>query len=505
MNITPHLSILLATALLTRADVLPPSQDSSSLKGKLTVVTGKATTLAVSAARKSYVLFDLNSLPSDVQQTDIASARLRVYFPATKKTGDISIHSVTTAWNETSTTVEPSISISPIAIIPTVRVIAKKFTEVDVTNEVRAWRAGTNTNYGFGFVASGLTNVLIGAKEGPGSGYPCELEVEISRELRSNLTLSGTTSGIFSGNGVSLTNLSASNLSSGTLGDTRLSENVPLLNKPANTFTGNVSAIAFIGDGSGLTGVNASSFADAPSNVMPALGMVWIKPGTFLMGSPASELGRGDDETQHSVTLTKGFYMGVHEVTQAEYQSVLGNNPSAFTGDANRPVEQVTWSQATTYCATLTNIEQAAGRIPSSWSYRLPTEAEWEYCCRAGARTTRFGYGDDLNAAALTNYAWYSSNSGNTTHPVEQKHGNAWGLMDMHGNVFEWCLDYFDAYPAGSAIDPQGPKTGTWRASRGGSWGYNASFCRSAQRGSNNPDLVSSYFGFRVVLAPVLQ
>lgn len=548
MTTTRFFSAFLAAAFLARADVLPPAQDSSSLRGKLTLSTGKATTLAVSATRKGYVSFNLNSLPLDVQAADIANARLRVYFPRATKPGGILIHSVAQAWNEGAVSLEPGISVSHIAQFPIVTVMGKKFVEVDVTDTVRAWREGTAENFGFAFVASGKTNVLIGAKEGAGSGYPCELEVEIARQLPSDLTLGGTTCGAFSGNGSSLMSLNAANLSSGTLGDARLSGNVPLLNAGANTFTGSVTASAFSGNGSGLmslnaanissgtlgdarlsanipllnagataftgsvaasafsgngsglTGVSASSFANAPTDVLPALGMVWIKPGTFIMGSVATEVGRSSDEIQHAVTLTKGFWMGVHEVTQAEYQAVIGVNPSANTGDTTRPVEQVPWAQAVVYCTTLTTSEQTAGRIPAGWSYRLPTEAEWEYCCRAGARTTRFSYDDDLNAVILPNHAWFTTNSSSQTHSVGQKLGNPWGLVDMHGNVWEWCQDWYGSYPAGSATDPQGPATGTIRVIRGGSWSNTADTCRSARRLTNSGG-GNAVTGFRVVLS----
>ena len=219
----------------------------------------------------------------------------------------------------------------------------------------------------------------------------------------------------------------------------------------------------FSGDGSGLRNLPSSAnTSEPPTNVFPAQGMVWIKPGTFLMGCRVGELGRSTNETQHPVILTKGFWMGVHEVTQAEYVAVIGSNPSYFqtpnvvTNDTNRPVEQLSWTSAVAYCTALTTAERTAGRIPATWEYRLPTEAEWEYCCRAGARTTRFGYGDDLAATSLGDYAWYSANSGNTTLPVEQKRPNAWRLMDMHGNVFEWCLDSTDGgiTPVGARLSP---------------------------------------------------
>jgi formylglycine-generating enzyme required for sulfatase activity len=165
-------------------------------------------------------------------------------------------------------------------------------------------------------------------------------------------------------------------------------------------------------------------------------------------------------------------------------------------------VERVSWNDAVAYCATLTTNEQTAGRIPAGWVYRLPTEAEWEYCARAGS-TKRFGYGDDLNCAALTNYAWIYANSGGTTHPVEQKLGNPWGLMDMHGNVQEWVQDWYGAYPGGSVTDPQGATTGSYRVFRGGSeldllpWET-----RSAQRNDLDPGYAGAVVGFRAVLAP---
>lgn len=246
-----------------------------------------------------------------------------------------------------------------------------------------------------------------------------------------------------------------------------------------------------------------ANYAEPPAGVIPVVGMVWIRPGTFIMGSRTDELGRDSDEgPQTVVTLTRGFWMGAHEVTQGEYLAVIGSNPSNFTGDTNRPVESVIWGNATNYCGLLTQAERTAGRIPASWAYRLPTEAEWEYCCRAGPRTTRFSYGDDVSYAALTNYAWFQANSGGTTHPVEQKLANPWGLMDMHGNVSEWCQDWYASYPGGSVTDPQGPGTGSTRVIRDGSVGFIARASRSARRGSYYPDFWSGDRGFRVVLAP---
>jgi formylglycine-generating enzyme required for sulfatase activity len=235
----------------------------------------------------------------------------------------------------------------------------------------------------------------------------------------------------------------------------------------------------------------------APTN------MVFIPPGTFRMGSPPDEVDRRSDEgPQTAVTISRGYWMGKYEVTQWEYQAVVGSNPSAYTGDTNRPVEQVSWYDATNYCVTLTQRERAAGRIGTNCVYRLPTEAEWEYACR-GWTSSRFSYGDDPGYTNLTNYAWYGDNSALTTHPVGQKLANLWGLYDMYGNVWEWCQDWSRLYYLGGiAIDPEGPATGTSRMIRGGAWYVNVADCRSAQRGFAGPAAANYFNGFRVVLAP---
>jgi len=241
------------------------------------------------------------------------------------------------------------------------------------------------------------------------------------------------------------------------------------------------------------------------SGQTPIANMVWILPGTFVMGSPDAEVDRYSNEgPQTTVTLTKGFWMGKYEVTQGEYVALMGNNPSSFTGDLNRPVENMSWDDAVAYCAALTERERGAGRITASYQYRLPTEAEWEYACRA-ATTTRFSYGDDPGYALLPNYAWYDANSGGTTHPVGQKLPNPWGLYDMYGTVVEWCQDWYGySLPGGSVTDPQGPATGVGRVIRGGDWNNGARNCRSALRGGAPADGRYGNFGFRVVLAPAL-
>jgi formylglycine-generating enzyme required for sulfatase activity len=235
--------------------------------------------------------------------------------------------------------------------------------------------------------------------------------------------------------------------------------------------------------------------------------MIYIAPGTFTMGSPTGEVDRWADETQHTVVLPHGFYIGKYLVRQSDYLALMGVNPSNFTPtygfdqNLNRPVEMVSWSNATNYCAKFTQQEMAAGRLAPGWQYRLPTEAEWEYACRAGT-TSRFSHGDDPGYANLESYAWYFSNSLILTHPVGQKMPSPWGLYDMHGNVAEWCQDWYGSYPTGSVIDPQGAAAGSHRVYRGGSWNHTGGWCRSAQRFHNNPTTTSDLIGFRMVLAP---
>ncbi len=239
---------------------------------------------------------------------------------------------------------------------------------------------------------------------------------------------------------------------------------------------------------------------DSPTNATP---LITIRPGTFTMGSPANEQDRsGDEGPQTIVTLTNMFFMGKFPVTQGEYLRVTGVNPSNFTSDTNRPVERVSWNDATNYCAQLTAQELSAGRLPAGWVYRLPTEAEWEYACRAGT-TTRFSFGDDATYTQLGSYAWYIGNGGGTTHPVGTKLPNPWGLYDLPGNVFEWCLDWYGTfYPGGSVTNPGGPGSGSDRVIRGGSWTDFDTFSRSAGRDHSGQATQIPSIGFRVVLAP---
>ena len=240
---------------------------------------------------------------------------------------------------------------------------------------------------------------------------------------------------------------------------------------------------------------------DPVAPIGPA-GFVWISPGTFIMGSPANEVGRWGDEVQHEVTLTQGFWMSDHEVTQAEYQAVMGKNPSFFNGwpsfsavDLNRAVETVTWNEAALYCQKLTERERAAGRITAQQVYRLPTEAEWEYAARAGTTEARHGELDKI--------AWWLNNSGWEPHRVKQKAANAWGLYDMMGNVWEWCSDWYGGYPKMAVKDPTGPGWGSERVLRGGFWGSRADTARSAVRFRRESDFSDGYLGFRPVLSKV--
>jgi formylglycine-generating enzyme required for sulfatase activity len=250
---------------------------------------------------------------------------------------------------------------------------------------------------------------------------------------------------------------------------------------------------------------------------VPVPEMVRINGGTFTMGSPANEQGRWDTEgPQHQVTVNS-FYMGKYEVTQKEYQEVIGGNPSCFRGD-NLPVDQVTWYDAIEYCNALS---QKEGLTPAytidksrqdpnnkytmdglkwliTWNrnangYRLPSEAEWEYACRAGT-TTAWNTG----ATAIDNTGWFNNNSGRQSHPVGQKPANRWGLHDMHGNVFEWCWDWHGPYADGAQTNPMGATSGSERVNRGGDHYNNVWSGRSASRLGSRPTMMGESRGFRI-------
>jgi len=276
------------------------------------------------------------------------------------------------------------------------------------------------------------------------------------------------------------------------------------------------------------TTVDGGKTATCAVTVIKQIEMVSIPGGTFMMGSPATEPNRRDDETQHSVTLS-GYKMGKYQVTQEQYQAVMGSNPSNFSSNpqagetqGKRPVEMVSWYDAIVFCNKLSIKEGLSpaysisgstdtavwGTIPTSsnatWNavvivagstgYRLPTEAQWEYACRAGT-TTAYNTGDTIS----DNTGWYGSNSGLKTHEVGKKPANAWELYDMHGNVWEWCWNWYESYSNGSQVDPTGAATGSSRVFRGGGHGDGARNLRSAYRGTSLPFYRNNGGGFRLV------
>jgi formylglycine-generating enzyme required for sulfatase activity len=298
--------------------------------------------------------------------------------------------------------------------------------------------------------------------------------------------------------------------------------------------------------------------------------MLWCKPGTFMMGSPEDETGRRDDETQHEVTLTQGFYLGKYEVTQAQREKVVGTIGGAtlteaqkqaawtlersifkvadqtdelavkmaisngdFQGaadardrrlkredeewervrryelsgrwpkdlgltnaeiDEKSAMEKVSWDDAMKFCEKLTQMEKEAGRLPEGWVYTLPTEAQWEYACRAGT-VTAYSFGDEITPKQAN----FNRNVGKTTDGLQYP-ANAWGFHDMHGNVWEWCSDWYGDYPSGSVSDPVGPSDGSRRVYRGGGWYGSGGIMRSAARYRNSPDYRVLGLRFRLSL-----
>ena len=228
--------------------------------------------------------------------------------------------------------------------------------------------------------------------------------------------------------------------------------------------------------------------------------LVGIPAGEFMMGSPDSaSYAHSNEKPQHRVRITKPFYLGAYEVTQGQYEKVMGKNPSFKKSGPDAPVEGVSWDDAQEFCRKLSELagEKEAGR-----RYRLPTEAEWEYACRAGS-AEKYCYGGD--GSRLGDYAWYSNNSDGMTHQVGQKKPNAWGLYDIHGNVWEWCVDWYGSgyYAISPMDDPAGPATGSYRVGRGGGWGGDADDCRSAYRLGPEPGSRGNFLGFRVAVVRV--
>jgi eukaryotic-like serine/threonine-protein kinase len=218
--------------------------------------------------------------------------------------------------------------------------------------------------------------------------------------------------------------------------------------------------------------------------VAPITNMVLVKAGTFLrQGRPT--------------TIAQDFWIGKFEVTQSEYAAVTGRNPSHFKDRPNCPVEKVSFNDARDFCASLTERERAAGRLPNDYNYRLPSEAEWEYACLAGS-TNKFSFGQTPEEAH--GYAWTAENSDATTHPVGQKRPNAWGLHDMHGNVWEWSLDSFKPEP-GKPAPPQATK-GELKIFKGGGWNQDAEFAGAPNRFMMSPSNGIHFVGFRIILVP---
>ncbi|HID03424.1 MAG TPA: formylglycine-generating enzyme family protein [Desulfobacterales bacterium] len=233
----------------------------------------------------------------------------------------------------------------------------------------------------------------------------------------------------------------------------------------------------------------------AAENYVNSINMefVHVPAGTFLMGTPDLQQGSSKEKPQHSIHISKSFYLGKYEVIQKQWMAVMGNiNPSNFLSP-DRPVDEVSWNDVQLFIRKLNAIEK-------SNSYRLPTEAEWEYAARAGSETSVY-YGNDPEGKELEKYAWFEENAEKQTHPVGMLAPNAWGLYDMYGNVSEWTQDRYDKqYYLNSPVqDPHGPETGHKRVVRGGSWINQAYSCRSAARGYFSPDYTDSDFGFRIV------
>ncbi|MEZ0367644.1 MAG: SUMF1/EgtB/PvdO family nonheme iron enzyme, partial [Candidatus Sericytochromatia bacterium] len=230
---------------------------------------------------------------------------------------------------------------------------------------------------------------------------------------------------------------------------------------------------------------------ESSDEVRNSLGMKYrlIPAGTFLGGSPDDEAGRFYNESSHQVSLTEPFYMQTTEVTQGQWEAVMGTNPSNFKGDIDLPVEQVSWEDVQGFISRLNS--------RGDGTYRLPSEAEWEYAARARSRGPYA-----CGASCLDDMGWYDENSGNKTHPVAQKSANAWGLYDMHGNVSEWAQDWFGDYSTASQTNPRGAGTGWARVIRGGNWNSSAKSARSAFRGYVMPDISDKALGFRLVRMP---
>lgn len=231
------------------------------------------------------------------------------------------------------------------------------------------------------------------------------------------------------------------------------------------------------------------------------LELVWIKGGTFVMGSPTNELGRWDSwgEDQRKVVITRPYYMAIFETTQEQYEALMNFNPSRQKG-GKLPVNNVSWQDAMGFCEELNKLTHKTR--PENYKFSLPTEAQWEYACRAGtenALNSNENLKNDEKCSNLDNVGWYKENSGNRLHPVGQKQPNRWGLYDMHGNAWEYCLDYWTETPdLTNVIDPQGPPSSNARVKKGGGFYLAAKRCRSASRSAQAAP--KWYMSFRVAL-----
>jgi formylglycine-generating enzyme required for sulfatase activity len=258
----------------------------------------------------------------------------------------------------------------------------------------------------------------------------------------------------------------------------------------------NARSIASNRDMKALSANKANPTMPAETVIRNSIDMPFVRipSGEFLIGSPENEPDRFQDETQHRVAVSKPFMMGMTEVTQAQYQAIMNTNPSS-SKQPQHPVENISWLDAVSFCQALSALpeEREARRV-----YRLPTEAEWEYACR-GDTATAFHFGDE--SSEIGDYAWYKGNTtGGTSFAVKQKKPNAWGLYDMHGNVNEWCSDWYGEYETADAVDPKGAISGAERVLRGGSYNDTSKLLRSASRMSYPEGSAFPYVGFRVVL-----
>ena len=213
-----------------------------------------------------------------------------------------------------------------------------------------------------------------------------------------------------------------------------------------------------------------------------------------------------DSVLLHTFQYKKALLLLPNEVTQSQYSALMDKNPSKFIG-ANNPVEMVSYEDAKAFCDKM-NLKYL-NILPKGYKFDLPTEAQWEYACRAGTNTA-LNNGKNLTKEVgacpnLDEVGWYGNSSGKTNHEVGKKKPNAWGIYDMHGNVWEWCRDWYGKYPKDDVTDPTGAYSGSFRVLRGGSWYFSARDCRSANRRIDNPDIRSDYLGFRLALVPIVQ